>query len=137
MADRQEGDTELAEVANERYWNSDASVNHIADELGQSKSRLYGMIRQLATGLACPECRSGLVFSNRTARDRGLMACTACEFEGTGDGLDPVVEAPEVDGSSGAAPTATTAGSGSTRALAGAALLGLAAGFLIGSAARR
>jgi len=136
MADSPEIDAGLAATANDRYWSSDASVNQIADELGLSKSSLYGLIRQKATGLGCPECASELVFANRTARDRGLMTCPSCEFVGEGDGLDPFSASPE-ELTHSQPPSAGGGGRSSTRAMAGAALLGLAAGILIGSATRR
>jgi predicted RNA-binding Zn-ribbon protein involved in translation (DUF1610 family) len=131
MTEAQEVDTRLVEDANRRYWSSDASVNQIAEEMGLSKSSLYGMIEQLHSGLACPECSSELVFPNRTARDRKLVNCPACGFEGSAD------EATEPAGAGGAvekrhAPTAAT-----TRVVAGTALLGLAAGIVIGAAFRR
>lgn len=68
--------------ANRLYWQSDESVNGIADALGVSKGRLYDLIEPLAAGVTCPECGAGLAYPNRTARDRGMVVCDQCGFEG-------------------------------------------------------
>jgi predicted RNA-binding Zn-ribbon protein involved in translation (DUF1610 family) len=68
--------------ANEMYWGSDLSVNQIAEQLDLSKSTLYGMVHPRPTGLACPACLEELVYPNRTARDRALVACGVCGWEG-------------------------------------------------------
>jgi hypothetical protein len=67
--------------ANELYWQSDRSVNQIADEMELSKGMLYGMIRPLAAGLPCPRCSADMEFANRTARERGLITCPSCTLE--------------------------------------------------------
>lgn len=68
--------------ANELYWESDESVNQIAEDLGLSKGTLYSVIEPLSTGLACPECGEELLYPNRTARERGMVGCPSCGFEG-------------------------------------------------------
>lgn len=78
--------TDRADIAQEHeahqlYWYSDASVNQIAEKLGVSKGRLYGFITPLPSGLACPECGSEMVYSNRTAREQGALTCTDCGYE--------------------------------------------------------
>jgi predicted RNA-binding Zn-ribbon protein involved in translation (DUF1610 family) len=131
MTEAQEVDTRLVEDANRRYWSSDASVNQIAEEMGLSKSSLYGMIEQLHSGLACPECSSELVFPNRTARDRQLVNCPACGFEGSAEeATEPAEQRHPAQEGRAALPA-------STRVVAGTALLGLAAGIVIGAAFRR
>jgi hypothetical protein len=67
--------------ANDLYWDSDASVNDIAEALDLSKGTLYGMIHPRDAGLACPECGGGMEHPNRTARDRGFVTCAACGLE--------------------------------------------------------
>jgi len=133
MADTKDVDGKLARDANRRYWDSDASVNHIAEEMGLSKSSLYGLIEQLETGLACPDCQAELVFANRTARDRGLVACPECSFEGPAEDImeavDPTPDARAHPSESAPLP--------SSRVLAGTALLGVAAGMIIASVVRR
>lgn len=71
--------------ANELYWGSDRSVNQIAEELDLSKGAFYGMIRPLAAGLACPACGREVAHMNRTAKERALVACLACGWEGGED----------------------------------------------------
>ena len=68
--------------ANELYWSSDMSVNQIAEELDLSKGMLYGLIRPRPAGLACPECAEELVYPNRTAKERCLLACPAVRLGG-------------------------------------------------------
>lgn len=132
---------DLAERANRAYWETNEGVNHIADALDASKSALYGMIEPLATGETCAVCAGALVWENRTARDKHVATCPTCEAGGG------AVEA-SVRRTSGA-PVTRTAPSGTTttaptplslsgttptfdqaRALGGAVLVGLGAGFL-------
>jgi hypothetical protein len=67
--------------ANALYWESEKSVNQIADELELSKGMLYGMIRPLRAELPCPGCASDMEYTNRTARERGLLTCPSCGRE--------------------------------------------------------
>lgn len=67
--------------ANVLYWDSDASVNEIAEQLDLSKGTLYGMIRPRTAGLACPECGDDMEYPNRTAREKGFVTCGGCGFE--------------------------------------------------------
>ncbi len=127
--------------ANELYWSSDESVNQIADDLDLSKGTLYGLIRPLPTGLACPDCGEEVLFANRTARDRKMVSCALCGWEGEDDDADPF-------GSDGGVtlPTSSHGGGGSLvesdradppgrlegtrqRTIVGGALLGAAAGL--------
>jgi len=71
----------LTQRANALYWESDRSVNQIADAMDLSKGMLYGMIRPLSAELPCPRCSTALEFANRTARERGLLSCPACRLE--------------------------------------------------------
>lgn len=92
MADRT-ADSERSHEANRLYWETDDSVNGIAEALGISKGRLYDLIEPLATELVCPDCGGGLAFPNRTARDRGLVVCDVCGFEGDRDELEEPADA--------------------------------------------
>jgi hypothetical protein len=76
---------EADDRANELYWGSDRSVNQIAEDLDLSKGALYGMIRPLAAALGCPECGAEVVHPNRTAKERGLVDCPSCGWDGTED----------------------------------------------------
>lgn len=128
------GPTELAKVVNRVYWDSDESVNRIAERLDLSKGALYGMIEPTPAGGTCPDCGSSLSFGNRTARDRGLAECVACALAG-----DPT------DQAASAAPASHTPEPApireprvwSGRALAGSLLLGVVAGVLIARLLRR
>jgi predicted RNA-binding Zn-ribbon protein involved in translation (DUF1610 family) len=129
----------VARAANELYWESDASVNQIADRLELSKSTLYGLIRPLPAEIACPRCGTEMVYSNRTALERAFLSCPGCEFE----------EEEEVLRESGAEllpgpgpdlavdlPTALREDSFPGRVVVGAALIGVAAGMLLGRGLR-
>lgn len=71
----------LFDEANRLYWESEESVNQIGEVLGLSKGVLYGLIAPLPAGLPCPKCGEEMVFSNRTARDKGFLACPECGME--------------------------------------------------------
>lgn len=71
----------LFEEANRLYWESEESVNQIGESLGLSKGVLYGLIAPLPAGLPCPGCGEEMVFPNRTARDKGFLACPECGME--------------------------------------------------------
>jgi len=83
--DTSAGNLDASDRANELYWDSDRSVNQIAEVLDLSKGALYEMIRPLPTGLGCPLCGSEVVHSNRTAKERARVDCGACGWDGTED----------------------------------------------------
>lgn len=83
-------DAPEARKANRLYWESDQSVNAVAELLGVSKGRLYDLVSPLPIDIPCPECGRALAFPNRTARDRGLVTCDTCGFEGDRDDLEGV-----------------------------------------------
>lgn len=134
MSDPRTHDPKAVAEANRLYWETDSSVNQIADDLGLSKSSLYGLIEQLETGQSCPDCRSDLVFPNRTARDRGMVSCPACGFEAQADEVFAVAA---VEGATAKLRASAGGVSHNTRVLAGTALLGLATGMLLSSVLRR
>ena len=82
-------DQDTESRANELYWGSELSVNQIADELDLSKGVLYGIIRPRPSGLACPGCGQELVYPNRTAKERKLVACASCGWQGEELDADP------------------------------------------------
>ncbi len=57
------------------YWSTDAPVRAIAEEVGMSRSAVYGAIEPLGTGVRSPEGDADLVFTNRTNREQGLGTC--------------------------------------------------------------
>ena len=128
------GPTELAKVVNRMYWDSDESVNRIAERLDLSKGALYGMIEPAPADGACPDCGAPLSFGNRTARDRGLAECVGCVLdEEPADQVPSRVLAaqdPEL-----AAVREPRRWSG--RTVAGSLLLGVVAGVLIARLLRR
>ena len=67
--------------ANELYWESETSVNQIADRLGLSKGGLYAAIEPLSSDSFCPLCTARLVYLNRTALEKGHLQCSKCETE--------------------------------------------------------
>ena len=81
MDARDAHDDQLADRANILYWDSDDSVNDIAEGLDLSKGTLYNLIRPRGAGLDCPECGVELEYPNRTARDKGFLTCPGCGLE--------------------------------------------------------
>ena len=69
------------ERANDLYWTSDMTVDEIVDDLGVSRTSLYAAIEPIPAGLVCTDCDERMVFTNRTARDRGLATCPSCGRE--------------------------------------------------------
>ena len=137
MPSKKSDNPKLVEQANELYWRSEQSVNHIADEMDLSKSRLYSLIRPLPAGLSCPGCGEGLVFPNRTAMEKGLLSCPACGFEGDRasfpDGGVPHSDDHLVTDRGGRRGSRR----GSRRILWASALLGIAAGLYVATRRRR
>lgn len=127
-------DRETEHRANELYWSSDMSVNQIADEMDLSKGMLYGLIRPKPAGLGCPECGDELVYANRTAKERGMLACAQCGWEGEEDdadaqGADGSVALPGFAEEEGSASPTAAPDADRNRILLGGALLGAAAGL--------
>lgn len=78
MTAQDSSDNILHERANRLYWESDASVNDIAEKLDLSKSALYQLIEGLDAEQECGHCGGGLEYANRTARTKGILQCPAC-----------------------------------------------------------
>jgi hypothetical protein len=89
--------------ANRLYWETDASVGEIADQLAMSRRALYDAIEPRPAGVACTECGVALVFRNRTAMERRRAECLECEIE-------QALEAAGVDMGAGPARPETAAG---------------------------
>jgi len=88
MAQRHPHDDPEARKANRLYWESDLSVNAVAETLGVSKGRLYDLVAPLPVDVRCPDCGGELAYPNRTAQVRGLVTCDTCGFEGDRDELE-------------------------------------------------
>lgn len=121
-------DSNVEARANRLYWESDESVNQIAEDLQLSKGTLYSVIEPLATGLACPDCGEELLYPNRTARDRGMVGCPACGFEGE---EDEASSRARPDGYGGPLAAWDDMSSVRQRTVIGGALLGAAAGLAL------
>jgi len=156
-SDRPDQDT-LYEEANRLYWESDQSVNQIGETLELSKGVLYGLIAALPSGFPCPQCGDEMVFPNRTAREKGFLACPECGMEEEEasvqafweeQGEYPVRTATAGTQALSARPGSAfqrafssgkakvTGLSPKGRAIAGTALLGIAAGLVLGAYFRR
>ncbi len=128
------GKAELVKRVNRMYWDSNESVNQIAERLDLSKGALYGLIEPAPADGSCPDCGERLSFGNRTSRDRGVAECATC---------------PRVDRPTAAVPTRAPFAHAaelaalreprrwSGRTLAGCLIVGAFAGALIVSLARR
>ena len=148
----------LYEEANRLYWESDQSVNQIGEALDLSKGVLYGLIAALPASLPCPKCGEEMVFPNRTARDKGFLACPECHMEeeeaAVREYWEGEGEMPEVGSPAETTSLASRAGSAVQKAvdtgkervtnltpkgrvIAGTALLGAAAGLVLGAYLRR
>lgn len=148
-----EPSAEVAARANELYWHSDTSVNALARELDLSKGALYEIIVPLPAGLPCPVSECDLSYPNRTARDRGFVTCAECGFEDEEDRVRIRMEieaerAPSEPATPLLAPDPAPHGAvpllpdpPPSRKLetlvAASALLGLAAGLILGGLLRR
>ncbi len=73
-----ENDRRNVDEANRLYWDSDASVASIAQELGWSRRALYDAIEPLPIERTCDVCGTPLVYANRSARASGSATCAAC-----------------------------------------------------------
>jgi len=158
MSPEQPDQDALSQEANRLYWESEASVNQIGEELGLSKGTFYGLIVPLPAGFPCPGCGEEMVFPNRTARDKGFLVCPECGME-----EEEAVVQTYWEGASEASPEETGGGPGELarrasraaqkamdkgvdrvrgmsprgRILAGTALLGVAAGIILAGVLRR
>jgi len=131
----------LREEVNRLYWESDQSVNQIGETLDLSKGVLYGLIDAHPAGLPCPGCSDEMVFPNRTAREKGFLACPECEMEEEEGAVRAFWEG---KGAGGALQKAINSGkervsnlSPRGRIIAGTALLGVAAGLVLGAYLRK
>lgn len=146
-------------TANRRYWESEESVNGIAEAMGISKGRLYELLLPFDAGLACPSCGGSLGYPHRTAQIRGDVECDHCGFEGSREEIEEAAASGRSGPEGGVAGQDTpaggvadgppapvardlwTPGSGATpvsqRTVAGALLAGLAVGIVIGGWLRR
>lgn len=81
MAQQSSGTEVTADRINELYWSDSGTVEEIIERLGISRSALYGALEPQPSGLRCADCHAEMLFSNRTARDRGVAVCPECGRE--------------------------------------------------------
>ncbi|TVP72943.1 MAG: hypothetical protein EA352_12320 [Gemmatimonadales bacterium] len=141
---RDPAESDLRREANRRYWETSESVNGIAEAMELSKGRLYGLLESLPVEATCPECGGVLAFEHRTARDRGVLTCQSCGFEGGADEVEGGTEVRPHPAASRQRGAARTSGAGSVRPasrgsgpagdglVVGALLVGVAAGLALG-----
>lgn len=67
--------------ANKLYWNSDKTVDQVAEEAGLSRHALYAVVEPLPAGVACTACGGQLEYANRSSRAAGLAVCAECGNE--------------------------------------------------------
>lgn len=151
MNDDPRGAPQRAEEANRLYWHTDMGVNQIAEEMSLSKGALYALVEPLDAELPCPRCDGGLVYPNRTARDRGFLSCPSCGLEEEVSALEGVETPGRQSRRPGRGSGAERAGdegdtgegvsramsAESTRLLVGAGLLVVAAGLVVTRVLRR
>jgi len=129
----------LVSEVNRLYWETEASVADIADELAISRRALYDAIEPASVGAECPDCGAPLAYRNRTAQERGEAECPECGLEL--DVADLEHEGPESERERAAGPRVPL-DVGSMDAsrgimLAGALLTGIAVGALTAVLGRR
>jgi len=136
---------EAVQRANELYWDSDRSVNQIAEDLDLSKGALYGIIEPQRVGLGCPLCGDEVGWANRTAKDRESLTCNTCDWDGSPDEAGGISEPPAPldvvdDGAEVPAtlpPPPMTVANTRMSTIAGGALIGAAIGLALVLWARR
>ncbi|MEE8147450.1 MAG: hypothetical protein V3T24_07605 [Longimicrobiales bacterium] len=136
MAKQAKDEDRAAQEANKRYWGSDVSVNQIAETMDLSKGRLYGLLVPLPTDQPCPDCGGETEYPNRTARDRENATCPSCAGADKAPRRKTNSKTPGVS----AQPASTRVSLPQrvpSRALLGAALLGVAAGIFLAVHRRR
>lgn len=122
---------ELADRANGLYWDSEASVNDIAEDLDLSKGSLYALVRPRGSGIDCPECGVELEYPNRTAREKGYLHCPGCGLEEEEAVVRVLAE------ESASVPATVTESPEAWRVRWGVVLLGAAAAVLLARWTRR
>lgn len=134
MAKQAKSEASAAREANKLYWGSDVSVNQIAEKMDLSKGRLYGLLVPLPTGESCPTCGTETEYANRTSRDRREAHCPSCAEGAPAPKRKTTARSKDAPAARPAPARSLTASLDRvplvhSRALLGAALLGVAAGL--------
>ena len=72
---------QLRREVNRLYWQTDAPVTRLADELGVSRGTFYNHLDPLPAPGKCGSCGAPLFFRTRSNRDAGDAQCEACGSE--------------------------------------------------------
>ena len=72
---------QLRREVNRLYWQTDAPVTRLADELGVSRGTFYNHLDPLPAPGKCSSCGAPLFFRTRSNRDAGDAQCEACGSE--------------------------------------------------------
>ena len=132
-------DQETREQLNRLYWESDASVADIADQLDISRRALYDGIEPQPAGVPCPECGAALGFRNRTSAESGEAECSECGnvVELDGDAAGPAPQVEQHLHAAALSPTRRVPATGSGPLLGVLLLLGIGVGALLAYLLRR
>jgi ribosomal protein S27E len=68
----------LAAKANQLYWGTAKPAGRLAEELGSSRSKFYGLIEPLGLDVECPDCGEPLTFASRSDREANRGRCPEC-----------------------------------------------------------
>jgi hypothetical protein len=114
--------------ANRLYWDTDASVGEIANQLGMSRRALYEAVEPKPSGVPCQVCGTETMFANRSALASGSARCPSCDAEThlPGPRAERVQPAPHVEPALANGNTRTRIAVG----LGGAALVGVVVGAI-------
>ena len=82
-----------ADQINDRYWNSDQTVDRLVEEMESSRSALYAALRPVPAGVSCDRCGERMVFTNRTNRANETATCRNCGNEGSLQSMQSTVPA--------------------------------------------
>lgn len=121
---------------NRLYWESNASISQIADQLDMSRRALYDGIQPQPAGQRCPECGGPLAFRNRTALEHREAECPDCGLESALD-ESPPASASEFDPSDDESSGRRFQDLDRTPALGAAFVAGLAIGTAVVGLIRR
>jgi hypothetical protein len=114
--------------ANRLYWDTEASVGEIANQLGVSRRALYEAIAPRPSGVPCQVCGTETMFANRSALASGSARCPSCDAETSvpGSRAERTQPVPHVEPVSANGNTRTRIAVG----LGGAALVGVVVGAI-------
>ena len=72
---------QLSREVNRLYWETDAPVTRLAEQLGVSRGTFYNHLEPMPAPGKCTACGDRLFFGSRANRDNGDAQCGACGHE--------------------------------------------------------